>query len=333
MKTTAALSFSVLAALLTASTVARAYDGNGDGYDDIQPDAYGNYDGGYGQQVSQVSDDTVADSYDDGYDPEAYRQFEEPLRGYGTWTNDPTYGRVWMPSPLAVGNDFTPYYTGGHWVLSEYGWTWVSDWKWGWAPFHYGRWVVVAGSRWAWVPGTVWGPAWVAWRSGGGYVGWAPLPPRGVRIAGYGVTGAASPWRFTLAANLGSGRPVCVPHRQVPAIFGRTSVLASNRVVSRGTWRTRINAGPVHVVRATPVRLTIVSPHAGPRYAIAPRAPRPLPQAQPRPAAPQRRVPPHLQPRPAPQLQPHAAPRHPEPAPPRHQPARGALPVRHGHHH
>ena len=92
-------------------------------------------------RVSQVSDDTVADSYDDGYDPEAYRQFEEPLRRYGTWVDDATYGRVWVPSPLVVGNDFTPYYSGGHWVLSEYGWTWVSDWSWGWAPFHYGRWV------------------------------------------------------------------------------------------------------------------------------------------------------------------------------------------------
>jgi hypothetical protein len=333
MKTTAALSFGVLAALLTASTVAHAYDANGDGYDDIQPDAYGNYgdyqgDEGYGQQVSQVSDDNVADGYDDGYDPEAYHQFEEPLRSAGTWHEDPTYGRVWMPSPMVVGNDFTPYYTGGRWVLSEYGWTWVSDWSWGWAPFHYGRWVVIAGGEWAWVPGTVWGPAWVAWRSGDGYVGWAPLPPRGVRIAGYGVIGAASPWRFTLAANLGSARPVCIPHRQVPAIFARTTVLASNRVVTHGTWRTRINAGPVHVVHATPVRLAIVSPHAGPRYAIMPRAPRPLPQAQPRPAAPQPfqpRVPPYVQPRPAPH--------HPMPVPPHRQPSRGPFSVRVGHHH
>ena len=24
-----------------------------------------------------------------------------------------------------------------------------------------------------------WGPAWVSWRTGGDYIGWAPLPPRG----------------------------------------------------------------------------------------------------------------------------------------------------------
>src|SRR5690606_41074587 len=30
---------------------------------------------------------------------------------------------------------------------------------------------------WAWIPGYEWGPAWVDWRSGGGYYGWAPMSP------------------------------------------------------------------------------------------------------------------------------------------------------------
>jgi hypothetical protein len=58
------------------------------------------------------------------------------------------------------------------------GWTWVSEWEWGWAPFHYGRWYCHAHHGWVWIPGTVWGPAWVAWRCGDGFVGWAPLSPR-----------------------------------------------------------------------------------------------------------------------------------------------------------
>ncbi len=35
-----------------------------------------------------------------------------------------------------------------------------------------------------WFPGTDldWGPAWVSWRTGGDYIGWAPLPPRGVGV-------------------------------------------------------------------------------------------------------------------------------------------------------
>ena len=65
--------------------------------------------------------------YDDGYDPNAYQQFESQLSPYGAWQDVPDYGRVWVPSPSVVGYDFTPYATGGHWVDSEYGWTWVSD--------------------------------------------------------------------------------------------------------------------------------------------------------------------------------------------------------------
>jgi hypothetical protein len=37
------------------------------------------------------------------------------------------------------------------------------------------------------VPGIEWAPAWVSWRVGGGYVGWAPLPPRGAVVAAIGV--------------------------------------------------------------------------------------------------------------------------------------------------
>ena len=115
-------------------------------------------------------DDEIAQSYDDGYDPQAYTQFQDALAPYGTWENDDSYGEVWTPAAGVVGANFVPYGTGGHWVRSEYGWTWASDWNWGWAPFHYGRWAMRAG-RWSWVPGTMWGPSWVAWRTGSGYVG------------------------------------------------------------------------------------------------------------------------------------------------------------------
>src|SRR5438270_291013 len=58
----------------------------------------------------------------------------------------------------------------------------AEDWNdepWGWATYHYGRWAMLDGRGWAWLPGRVWGPAWVAWRWGGGYAGWCPLGPRG----------------------------------------------------------------------------------------------------------------------------------------------------------
>jgi hypothetical protein len=216
-----------------------------------------------------AADDAIADSYDDGYDPQAYRAFESELAPYGSWIDDASYGWIWMPSAGLVGASFAPYYTNGHWVLSEFGWTWVSDWSWGWAPFHYGRWTTVSGRGWCWVPGRNWGPAWVSWRSGGGYVGWAPLPPRGLSVSA--SVGPRSPWRFTLAANLSAAHLVGVAPRYVPGLFARTSVVASDRLLTRGPYTVHVNAGPVHGAGGTPVRLAAVAPHALPRLAIYPR--------------------------------------------------------------
>jgi hypothetical protein len=113
-------------------------------------------------------------------DPSALTDFRGALDPYGDWVEDPSYGTVWVPSAGAVGTDFTPYVTAGHWSYdNEY--VWVSDYSWGWAPFHYGRWVWVDGIGWEWIPGRAYAGAWVSWRYGWGdwpYVGWAPLGPR-----------------------------------------------------------------------------------------------------------------------------------------------------------
>ena len=44
--------------------------------------------------------------------------FYDELSYYGDWINNPEYGYVWRPN---VGSDFRPYYTNGHWVMTEYG--------------------------------------------------------------------------------------------------------------------------------------------------------------------------------------------------------------------
>jgi hypothetical protein len=213
-------------------------------------------------------DNDIAQSYDDGYDPQAYTQFQSALAPFGGWDYDSSYGYVWSPALSIVGAAFSPYATCGHWMLSEYGWTWASDWSWGWAPFHYGRWITRAG-RWSWVPGTMWGPAWVSWRSGNGYVGWSPLPPRGVRVFG---GGAASPWRFTQAANLGAARPSFVSGRYLPGMFARTTVVSTDRLLTRGGWNVHVNAGPTRGINARPVSLSRVAPGVLPRLAVYPRA-------------------------------------------------------------
>jgi len=103
------------------------------------------------------------------------QSFYDELSPYGTWIQDPQYGYVWRPD--ADQGEFRPYYTNGKWAMTEYGNTWVSNYDWGWAPFHYGRWVYNRYNQWVWIPDTTWGPAWVSWRSGGGYYGWAPMGP------------------------------------------------------------------------------------------------------------------------------------------------------------
>ena len=99
--------------------------------------------------------------------------FYDSLAPYGSWVDVAAYGDVWVPR---VPTWWRPY-SDGHWVFTDDGWCWVDDEPWGWATFHYGRWYFDPDYGWAWVPGTVWAPAWVAWRYGDGYIGWAPLPP------------------------------------------------------------------------------------------------------------------------------------------------------------
>jgi hypothetical protein len=143
-------------------------------------------------QVTQNVDDTRPPEtlVDEGYadtDPSALTDFREPLAPYGAWVVDPTYGTVWVPDSAAVGSDFAPYQTAGHWALTEYDeWIWVSDYDWGYIPFHYGRWVWLGSTGWAWIPGRVYAPAWVVWRvSDVGYIGWAPMPPSYYWANGY----------------------------------------------------------------------------------------------------------------------------------------------------
>lgn len=123
-----------------------------------------------------------AQDYDDGYQNTnsndasvSLQTFYDELSPYGTWIQDPQYGYVWRPDVDQT--QFRPYYTDGRWAMTEYGNTWVSNYDWGWAPFHYGRWVYNNYRQWIWLPDTNWGPAWVDWRSGGGYYGWAPMGP------------------------------------------------------------------------------------------------------------------------------------------------------------
>jgi Family of unknown function (DUF6600) len=107
-------------------------------------------------------------------------EFYRPLASLGTWVNVDPYGRCWHPTGVSVG--WRPY-CNGHWEWTDCGWYWASDEPWAWACYHYGSWVDDSKVGWCWVPGVEWAPAWVTWRIGGDYIGWAPCDPSGAAIA------------------------------------------------------------------------------------------------------------------------------------------------------
>lgn len=112
--------------------------------------------------------------------------------GSGSWVELGNYGYCWQPT-VAVSNRHWRPYADGYWAYTDVGWTWVSYEDFGWATYHYGRWTRTRDRGWFWIPGREWGPAWVSWRTGGDYVGWAPLPPSGggeVVYEGRAITGA-----------------------------------------------------------------------------------------------------------------------------------------------
>jgi hypothetical protein len=113
---------------------------------------------------------------DEGRATGSYDTFYEKLDRYGDWRETSDYGYVFQPREAQQSRTWRPY-TDGHWAYTDAGWTWISEEPFGWATYHYGRWTRLRNVGWVWVPGDEWAPAWVSWRKGDEYVGWAPLPP------------------------------------------------------------------------------------------------------------------------------------------------------------
>ncbi len=190
-------------------------------------------------------------------------EFQEALEPYGHWERHARWGEIWVPDGLPP--DWRPYEY-GHWVYTDdWGWYWISDPEeedWGWVVFHYGRWAFDSGLGWFWIPDDEWAPAWVDWRYGGDYVGWAPLPPDD-EIVEYDDNPAY--WMFVSPRYLThpSWRSYMVPRSRGAAAFRRTQVV--NRSVGYGRGRAAVNPGisPAFVARA--------SRAAVPTYRVSPR--------------------------------------------------------------
>ena len=60
----------------------------------------------------------------------SFDDFYNNLSSQGQWVQTQDYGYVFQPT---VSDPNWAPYTDGHWVYTDYGWTWVTDEPWGWA--------------------------------------------------------------------------------------------------------------------------------------------------------------------------------------------------------
>ncbi len=190
--------------------------------------------------------------------------FRVALEPYGAWRHHRRFGDVWVPESRP--RDWRPY-TVGHWVYTDdYGWYWVADDEeanWGWVTYHYGRWYRDADFGWFWVPGDVWGPAWVDWRYGDQYVGWAPEPPDEIAVE---VDDEPAYWSFVTAGDViaPSIAAVLLPLDRRAEFFRRTA-LVNRPVMMRGSDRRfavdpGIPPGNIAAIRGRPVPTYKVRP-------------------------------------------------------------------------
>lgn len=196
----------------------------------------------------------------------SFEFFASNLEPFGSWHVSASYGRVWIPTLQVIG--WHPY-AYGHWVYTDFGWTWVSDYEWGAIPYHYGTWVVEPELGWVWVPGYVWAPAWVVFRTGPSYVGWAPVPPNfsvgmSFSFSNYG------PDHFVFVREPDFGAPhihrYALPRERSRVVFNDTTVInniriENNVVVNRGLDVQRIERVARAPVERAPIeRVPKVAP-------------------------------------------------------------------------
>jgi len=195
--------------------------------------------------------------------------FYSNLSPHGSWMVSSEYGQVWQPRVYAV--DWNPYYD-GHWVYTDLGWAWVSDYSWGSVPYHYGTWALDADYGWVWVPGYVWAPAWVVFRTGPDYIGWAPVSPRySLSVSKSFGQPTSGPFVFVSARDFVAPRvrTHILPQRQTTVLVQNTRIVNSltienGVVVNRGPnpkLIERASGRPIPETRIEQVRGVALEPH------------------------------------------------------------------------
>jgi Family of unknown function (DUF6600)/Sigma-70 region 2 len=189
-------------------------------------------------------------------------EFRTALQPRGQWRTNSRWGEVWIPNNRP--RDWRPYTVGRWTYTNDWGWYWISDddeADWGWVTYHYGRWAYDDDFGWCWVPGYDWGPAFVDWRYGSQFVGWAALPPDEMIVE---YRSRPDFWIFVNAGDLVAPRiaSVILPFEQTRVVFRETAVV--NQPVFFGERGFAVNPGiqPGIIAAAAgrPLRAYDVSP-------------------------------------------------------------------------
>ena len=174
---------------------------------------------------------------------------DEALNDYGEWYDEPSYGRVWMPSYAYGGYDPFRY---GYWQRVGLGWSWVDTMPWGFYTSNYGRWAylhtgiagagcrrgAITGGTSRTTRGRTGGPAMMRGReTTGGIRG--PMSPRAATTMS---AGRARLWPSYRGASTRTGQPAY-----------RRSVESAKKSRS-GTVVPSTNGGQNPPPRTTPVR-------------------------------------------------------------------------------
>jgi hypothetical protein len=203
------------------------------------------------------------ESFQEPSQPGDVPYFYDSLSPYGNWVELEGYGWCWQPTVVVVNPGWQPYCDRGHWVYTDCGWYWLSDYSWGWAPFHYGRWFRHQRFGWCWLPDAVWATAWVSWRYNNDYCGWAPLPPAAYYRPGFGFAFHGSAVGIGSSFGLGVDCYIFVgwnhfwdhrlnryvlPSHRVTQIFNNTTVINNfvqgnkNTITNRGISQERVSS-------------------------------------------------------------------------------------------
>src|SRR5215831_10065997 len=195
------------------------------------------------------------------------------LSPHGSWLVSAQYGRVWQPRVYAPG--WNPYYD-GHWVYTDLGWSWVSDYDWGAIPYHYGTWALDPVVGWVWIPGTTWAPSWVVFRTGPEAIGWAPVAPSfAVGVSFGSAVPAPGSFVFVSAHDFAAPRirPCVAPEARARVLVRNTTVVntlvvQNDIVVNRGPDVRVVGRASGRPIRAASIEtVPRVAPFAGVRRA------------------------------------------------------------------